>query len=361
MKILGLHHITLVASNAQQTVDFYVGVLGQRLIKQTVNFDDPSSYHLYFGDATGSPGTAITFFEWEHAPKGRWGIGGAHHFALTVADYDGLLKWKRRLSDLGIKVDGPFERKYFQSIYFQDPDGVNLEIATQGPGWSIDEEPELLGTLYQPAPEELKRGGRDEAKIAAETWHEPVPDITAAMALKFGMHHITAMSSNLEATHDFFGNVLGMRRIKMTDNFDVKDSMHWYWGVDDGKPGTLITYFGYKPTLKVRPVQMGVGQTHHFALAVQDETEQTAWRKRLIDAGYGVSPIKDRSYFRSIYTNDPDGHIVELATLGPGFMVDEDEAHLGQSLQLPPVLHQHRTVIANALKPLIVPSWKKPE
>ena len=175
------------------------------------------------------------------------------------------------------------------------------------------------------------------------------------------MHHISAMSSNLEATHDFFGNVLGLRRIKMTDNFDVKDSAHWYWGDDAGKPGTLITYFGYKPTLKVRPVLMGVGQTHHFALAVQDEIEQTAWRKRLIDAGYRVSPIMDRSYFRSIYTNDPDGHIVELATLGPGFMVDEDEAHLGQKLQLPTALHPHRSMIEKALKPIIVPQWKQPE
>jgi glyoxalase family protein len=360
MKILGIHHITLIASNAQQTVDFYVGVLGQRLIKQTVNFDSPGTYHLYFGDTTGKPGTAITFFEIPNAGKGQPGIGGTHHFALQVPTYAGLLKWKRRLTDLNIKVQGPYDRRYFQSIYFQDPDGVNLEIATVQPGWTIDETPELIGTLYQPAPAQLSKGGRNEAAIAAETWDQPVPTITPDMALHLGMHHITAMSSNLDATHDFFSGLLGMRRVKMTDNFDVDGGLHWYWGVDEGKPGTLVTYFGYPKTLKVRETVMGAGQTHHYALAVSDETEQAEWRKRLSGAGYRVSPIMDRQYFRSIYTNDPDGHIVELATLGPGFLVDEDVATLGQALKLPPWYEQHRAVIENALTPLRVPEWSNP-
>src|SRR3954467_3732328 len=104
MTILGLHHITLACKDAQRTVDFYTGVLGQRFVKKTVNFDDPGSYHLYFGDEAGRPGTAVTFFEWRHAARGNPGIGGTHHFSLTVADYAGLLKWKRRLTDLGVKV-----------------------------------------------------------------------------------------------------------------------------------------------------------------------------------------------------------------------------------------------------------------
>ncbi|MEM8535873.1 MAG: VOC family protein, partial [Chloroflexota bacterium] len=136
MTIQGLHHITLVSANAQRTVDFYTKLLGQRLVKQTVNFDDPGSYHLYFGDELGRPGSAITFFEWPSAPKGHPGIGGTHHFALHVADYDGLLKWKRRLIDHGVAVDGPLDRHYFRSIYFRDPDGVIVEIATRGPGWT---------------------------------------------------------------------------------------------------------------------------------------------------------------------------------------------------------------------------------
>ena len=124
MKVLGLHHISIVSANAQRTVDFYTQVLGLRLVKQTVNFDDPGSYHLYFGDETGKPGTAITFFEWKGAQRGKPGVGGTHHFALQVNDYDSLLKWKRRLVDLKIKVDGPLDRHYFKSIYFRDPDAV---------------------------------------------------------------------------------------------------------------------------------------------------------------------------------------------------------------------------------------------
>lgn len=118
MSILGLHHITIVCADAQRTIDFYTRVLGLRLVKLTVNFDDPSSYHLYFGDERGCPGTAVTYFEWRGAPRGNWGIGGTHHYALAVKDYDGLLKWKRRLTDLGMNVDGPLDRHYFVSIFF---------------------------------------------------------------------------------------------------------------------------------------------------------------------------------------------------------------------------------------------------
>lgn len=360
MKILGLHHITLVSSNAQRTVDFYVKVLGLRLIKQTVNFDDPSSYHLYFGDAVGTPGSAITFFEWSRAPKGRIGIGGTHHFALGVPDETGLLKWKRRLNDLGIQVDGVYDRHYFKSIYFKDPDGVNIEIATMGPGWTVDEELGALGELFRPVPPEMQAANRDKKAIDAMTWQAPVPVITTDMALKFGMHHITVISSDIERTHAFFGDVLGMRRVKMTDNFEMPGSAHWYWGVDEGKPGTIITYFEHDPA-KVRRVQMGIGLTHHFALAVKDEHEQVKWRSQLAQAGYRSSNILDRDYFKSVYTNDPDGHIVELATLGPGFSVDEPVEELGQSLQLPHWLEEHRTSIENSLTPLVVPEWQNPE
>jgi catechol 2,3-dioxygenase-like lactoylglutathione lyase family enzyme len=137
MTIQGIHHITLIGSDPQRTIDFYTRVLGQRLVKQTINFDDPGSYHLYFGDEVGSPGSVITFFAWPGAPKGHWGIGGTHHFAMQVPDYHALLMWKRRLTDLGLKVDGPLDRHYFTSIYFQDPDGVIIEIATNGPGPSM--------------------------------------------------------------------------------------------------------------------------------------------------------------------------------------------------------------------------------
>jgi glyoxalase family protein len=356
MSILGLHHITLVCAHAQRSVDFYTGVLGLRLVKKTVNFDDPGAYHLYFGDELGRPGSAVTFFEWPMAARGHPGIGGTHHFALTVADSEGLLKWKRRLTDLGLSVDGPLDRVYFKSIYFRDPDGAILEIATLGPGWTVDEAPELLGTEFRSPPATLTVGTRDEAALADETWPEPVESIDASMQLSRGMHHITAISKDIHRTHAFFGDLLGMRRVKMTSNFDDPDSGHWYWGVGEGKPGTILTYFERQPGVEPR-ARIGAGQTHHFALAVEDEQVQLEWRERLLRAGLRVTPVMDRIYFKSIYTNDPDGHIVELATLGPGFTLDEHPASLGQSLKLPPWLEGYRGDIQSSLRPVHAPPW----
>ncbi|MFM8320844.1 MAG: VOC family protein [Chloroflexota bacterium] len=353
MDISGLHHITIIIRDAQRTLDFYRTVLGLRLVKQTVNFDAPESYHLYFGDRTGRPGTAVTFFEWPHARQGAPGIGGTHHVALQVADYDGLLQWKRRLQDHGLRVNGPLDRHYFQSIYFRDPDGLILEIATRGPGWSVDEAPERIGMEFRAPPAGMVVRNRDEARIAAETWPEPVDRITPGMALDLGMHHITAIGSDIQRTHAFFGELLGMRRVKMTANFDDPGSAHWYWGAGDGQPGTILTYFERDPQ-REPPARLGAGQTHHFALAVKDEAEQLAWREKLLQAGLRVSPVMDRVYFKSIYTNDPDGHIVELATAGPGFLVDEDEAHLGETLRLPPWLEAQRREIEAGLHPLLL-------
>ena len=358
MIVEGLHHITLVCSNAQRTIDFYTAVLGLRLVKKTVNFDDPGSYHLYFGDETGRPGTAITYFEWANAPKGRPGIGGTHHYALRVADMNSLLKWKRRLTDLGYPVDGPYDRHYFTSIYFRDPDGVIIEMATDGPGWTVDESPDQIGTEYREPPPDMIIRNRDEDLIAATTWPEPVPDISREMALAQGMHHITAIGTDIERCDAFLSLVLGLRRVKMTSNFDDPTSAHWYWGSEDGRPGTLITYFERDPRdARYHRVRMGVGQTHHYAFAVPDEETQLAFREKLIGHGYRVSPVMDRIYFKSIYTSDPDGHIVELATAGPGFLVDEDRESLGQALKLPPWLEIHRSEIEAGLSPASTPTW----
>ncbi len=357
MTILGLHHITLVSSNAQRTTDFYTRVLGMRLVKKTVNFDDPGAYHLYFGNETGAPGSAITYFEWADAPKGRPGVGGTHHYAIQVPDYDGLLKWKRRLVDLGIPVDGPFDRHYFTSLYFRDPDGVIVEIATNGPGWTVDEAPEAIGTQYREPPAEMLHSNRDNVRIAGLMWETPVESITPEMALINGMHHISAIGSDIQRTNAFYEGLLGMRRVKMTSNFDDPTSAHWYWGAGEGKPGTLITYFERDPR-KFGRVAMGVGQTHHFAFAVENEEIQLEWRERLLRAGFNTSPVRDRVYFKSIYTTDPDGHIVELATLGPGFAVDENGAHLGEKLMLPPWLEGHRSEIERTLTPISTPEWQ---
>jgi glyoxalase family protein len=356
MTIEGLHHITIGALDAQRTVDFYTTVLGLRFVKKTVNFDDPGTYHLYFGDDQGRPGSAITFFEWPGVPHGRPGIGGTHHVALKVGSHDAQLKWKRRLTDLGLTVTGPYDRHYFTSIYFKDPDGLILEIATLGPGWTIDEPAEALGRSFVAPPEPLVKGHRDEDAIRATTWPDPVPAITPDMALLAGMHHITAIGSDIHATDAFYTGVLGMRRVKQTSNFDDPSQAHWYWGDKDGRPGSLITYFEWKHKNALR-ARIGTGQTHHFAFAVKDEEEQLAWRERLVRAGLRVSPVMDRVYFKSIYTSDPDGHIVELATLGPGFTSDEPVETLGQGLMLPPWLERHRGEIESQLKPITAPVW----
>lgn len=349
--IQGLHHITLGCSDAARTVDFYTRVLGLRLVKQTVNFDDPTSYHLYFGDERGGPGSVVTFFEWRGAPQGKPGVGGTHHFALRVPDGTVLRKWKRYLNDRGVPVNGPLDRHYFESIYLNDPDGTIIELATDGPGWAINEAPDALGQGYREPPAEMVTTNRDKARIEADTYPEPVPEITEDMRLRNGMHHITAISSDISRTQAFLSDLLGLNVVKRTSNFDDPGSAHYYWGVDGGRPGTLVTYFERDPKREPR-ARMGVGQTHHYAFSVPDDDAQLAFRERLISAGLRVSPVMDRVYFKSIYTNDPDGHVVELATAGPGFAVDEAPHALGSRLMLPPWLEGERGRLTPYLQPL---------
>ena len=350
MRILGLHHITLVSADAARTVQFYTDILGLRLVKQTVNFDDPSSYHLYFGDDLGRPGTLLTFFEWPHLPPGRRGVGATHHLALAVESADAQLRWKRRLHDHSVAVTGPYDRAYFRSIYFQDPDGVILEIATRGPGFDTDEPRDELGQrVIRPQPE-LTRGHRDEAAIRAATWPEPVERITPDMVLQ-GLHHVTAFCSDVERTTRFFTELLGLRLVKRTFNYDDPQAPHWYFGDERGAPGTVITYFGYSER-EVGRGRIGTGLTHHIAFAVEDQEAQRAARARLEEAGLQVTPIIDRVYFTSIYFRDPDGHILEIATMGPGMLVDEPAERLGERLTLPPWLEPERARIAAALRPL---------
>ncbi len=348
-EIKGIHHITLVCANAQRTVDFYTRVLGLKLVKQTVNFDDPSSYHLYFGDEQGQPGTIVTFFEWPQVGPGKIGIGGTHHFALLVESAEAQRQWKRWLTDQGIAVDGVYDRTYFRSIYFRDPDGVIIEIATRGPGWSADEAPDEWGRSEILPPHDRTIRQRDEARINAETWPEPVTAITPAMRLP-GLHHITALASDIIRTSTFYQDVLGLRVVKRTVNFDDPQAPHYYYAAHDGHPGSVISYFGYGG--RMQRARIGTGLTHHFALEVASDEAQLAWRERLQRAGLRPTPVLDRCYFRSIYFQDPDGHIVEIATTKPGFAVDESPDQLGRRLMLPPWLEDTRAAIEAELKPL---------
>lgn len=350
MSILGIHHITMVSSDARRTLEFYANLLGIKLVKRTVNFDDTSAYHLYFGDSKGSPGTLLTFFEWKDLPRGHWGIGTTHHLALIVGTAEAQMKWKRRLTDSGVSVTGPYDRTYFRSIYFTDPDGMILEIATRGPGWAVDEQSDALGTSLVVPREEVRKGGRDEDLIRLMNWPEPVPHITHDMKLE-GIHHITAVASHIDRTTAFYTDTLGMRLVKKTLNYDDITSPHYYFGVGEGKPGSIITYFGY-PHQHMRRGSIGTGMTHHFAFAVENDETQLNWRERLLSAGVQVTPVLDRKYFHSIYFHDPDGHILEIATVGPGFLIDEDPSSLGTTLSLPEWLETERPLIESLLAPI---------
>ncbi|MBX7119105.1 MAG: VOC family protein [Gemmatimonadaceae bacterium] len=352
LRTLGFHHITLVASDARRTLAFYREVLGLRLVKRTVNFDDPTSYHLYFGDATGAPGTIVTFFEWPTAPHGRYGVGGVHHLAFSVPTYEALLKWKRRLQDRGLAVSGPMPRGYFTSLYFRDPDGQVLEIATAGPGYAIDEPIEALGrTVMAPSPSQLP-GTRDEAEIAATTHPEPVAAITPEMELT-GLHHVSGMTDDIERASDFYQQALGLTLVKRTINQDDPDTPHWFWANYDGTrvlPGSGWTLFGW--SARHPKARAGIGQTHHVAFRAKDAEEQLAWQDHLRAMGLEVSPVMDRHYFRSIYFQSPDGQLLEIATDGPGFAVDEPAETLGRALKLPAWLEPHRAAIEGDLGPL---------
>lgn len=354
----GFHHITMVCTHAPRTLAFYRDLLGLPLVKKTVNFDDPGAYHLYFGDEVGAPGTILTFFEWPRAARGGWGVGGIHHLALGVETPEAQLMWKRRLTDARVPVSGPYDRGYFRSIYFKDPDGQVLEIATDGPGYAIDEPADALGqSLIQPDGSRLPEE-RDEEAIRLLTHGKPVDRVAEAMRLT-GIHHITGITDDLESAGDFYEAALGLRLVKKTLNQDDGSTKHYFWANYDGKQvgsHSSLTLFGWPgSTHRARP---GAGQTHHIAFRTSSEEEQSAWRDHLLGLGIQVTPVQDRKYFKSIYFQAPDGLLLEIATDGPGFAVDEDPEALGRNLQLPHWLEEEREGIQAGLQPLAGPEEK---
>jgi glyoxalase family protein len=329
--ILGIHHITLVCENASRTARFYVETLGLQFVKKTVNFDRPSTYHLYFGNDIGSPGTLVTFFEWPDAAPGRLGAGTTHHLALTVDSVDALLKWKARLQHLRRVVAGPHDNGAYASLIFTDPDGVILEVTTAGPGLASD------------APQS------DLRKWLDQTWPEPVSAITPDMAIR-GIHHVSPISGDMERTATFYTGVLGIPCVSTMETHEgVRRS---FFSPRGGAPGTLITYEEMPRDTPIPRGSIGHGVTHHVAFEVGSNTAQEWWREHLLAQGLIVTPVIDRKYFRSIYFEDPDGLILEIATSGPGFLVDQSPDELGVALALPEWLESQRRRIESDLEPI---------
>jgi glyoxalase family protein len=336
--IQGIHHITLVAGNAARTARFYTQVLGMKFVKKTVNFDRPETYHLYFGDDTGSPGTLVTFFEWPDAPPARMGLGSVHHLALTVDSMDALLQWKTWLQHHHMLVAGPFDHQAYRSLVFTDPDGVVLEIATTGPGWQDLRE----GNDFLPP----------AGALAAETWPEPVNAISDGMRLGL-LHHIAALTADIERTHEFYEDFLCMPRLHATTDPDSRVAPRWYWSTQTGRaagqPGTVVVYTQpYSADAPIRG-QVGHGMTHHVAFEVEGDEALQSWRERVLERGLTVTDVLDRKYFHSIYFRDPDDILIEIATAQPGFLVDQPADRLGKDLMLPSWLEPERPTIEAAL------------
>jgi glyoxalase family protein len=300
MKLEGIHHITCITENAQRNVDFYAGVIGLRLVKKTVNQDNPTVYHLFFGDETGDPGLDLTFFEYPGVPGGRAGAGMVHRIVWRVTGHDALAFWQRRLGEHGIEAELSGE-----SLRFTDPEGLDHELLV----------------LHVP-----------DAPLVAKH-----PEIPAELALQ-GFHAVRAYSAAPEASAGLLAAL----------EFDPVDGGGWE--ARGEKRGGLI-YYDEPPA--ERGLQ-GAGSVHHVAWA-STIAEHMQWRQKAIEGGAQPTPEIDRFYFKSIYFREPSGVLFEIATMGPGFTVDEDVEHLGEKLSLPPDYEHLRAEVEPNLRPVHSP------
>ena len=303
----GLHHVTAIATSPQRNVEFYTRTLGLRLVKQTVNFDAPDSYHLYYGDEQGSPSSLITFFPWPGVPKGRQGAGLTTSTAFSVPG-NSLGWWHERLTGLQIDTDAPRTRDEEEVLTFRDPDGMVIDlVASDGD----------------------HRSGWDG-----------VADIPSEHAVR-GLHAVTLSEQQLDPSAQMLTDLLGM-------NLTGEDGDRTRFGMAQGSSGALVDVFA---GVRDRGLQAG-GTVHHIAFRAPDLETMTSWQHELMARGVSVTQILDRQYFKSIYFREPGGVLFEIATDAPGFAVDEPLLELGRHLKLPPWLEPDREQIAAALPPL---------
>lgn len=324
MIVTGFHHIALTTADAARADRFYGDVLGLTRLAHTGDGDRVASW---FGDSAGAPGTLIEIEEQRDAPRGRSGAGGIHHHAFMVETAEAQLKWKRWLTSHGVMVSGPLNRGYFRSIYFTDPDGQVLEIATRGPGYDLDEPIDALGAAVVLPPDAELRGRRDDAAIRARTHDAPVDTITDDMRLA-GLHHISGVTDDVERIGEFYEAALGLRLVKRSVNQDDRYTPHWFWANYDGArvaPASSLTMFGgwtnggspLHGTMK-RAVA-GTGQTRHIAFRARDEEALAAHADHLRSLGVATSRVTDTRYFRSMEFSAPDGLAMRISTDNPDF------------------------------------------
>ncbi len=295
-KILGLHHITAIAGDAQRNYDFYTKTLGFRLVKKTVNFDDPQTYHFYFGDEVGSPGTILTFFPWANVRQGKNGVGMATEIGYSVRK-GSLDFWKSRFEKLNIRHDIISERFGEKYLSFQDTDGLWLNLIDakhkdERKGWETDE-------------------------------------IKAEVAIK-GFHTVTLTLNNIKATAAILTEVFGYKQVERDDNL-------YRYETDAVENAAIVDL------LEMPEAQIGInaaGTNHHIAFRVKDEEDLMAIREKIVDSGLHITEKINRDYFFSLYFREPGGVLFEIATDNPGFATDETVENLGSSLQLPKQ-HEH--------------------
>ena len=307
----GIHHVTAIAGEPQPNVAFYVGLLGLRLVKRTVNFDDPGTYHLYYGDGAGTPGSIMTYFPWPGARRGRIGAG-----QLTVTSFSApaasLGYWTERLVGAGVRFEKPEDRFGDTVLRFRDPDGLRLELVA--------------------AADDDRDGWADG----------PVP---AEQAVR-GFHHVTLAVTDPSRTAGLMTGPLGFRQTGEAEG-------RTRYEAGGGGPGSIVDVADGTGFPRGT---IGVGTVHHVAFRVPDHESQLELRGELEALGYNVTPVLDRNYFRSIYFREPGSVLFEIATDPPGFAADEEPEHLGETLKLPSWLEPQRDRIEGTLPPLHIPA-----
>lgn len=307
----GIHHITAIASDPQRNIDFYVGFLGLRLVKKTVNFDAPDVYHLYYGDEAGHPGTILTFFPFPDAARGKRGVAETTAVAFAIAP-DSVDYWVERLASHGLNFEGPSKRFGDDVLSFEDPDGMMIELIADSSGKPVS----------------------PWAGSSVESGHATR-----------GFSGVTLTELDLEPTAELLVDVMGFKFEKSEDN------RHRYFiGEGESLP---------KVDVVVNPEgtegRQSAGSVHHIAWRVADDAAQLEWRQRLLEAGISPTTVQDRNYFNSIYYREPGGVLFEIATDTPGFMIDEPMEQLGSSLKLPSWFESRRKRIEELLIPVSLP------